>query len=166
MIPSKNRMSKHDLEEWRRTSTTATPSVVFYDEADLSVTNDINHESSDVHLDQSNHGFSFINLHWASFSTGLSSVLAPPPTVVARSPDSPLLTPGTSSPTRTRAPLRSFPPLPRLLSIFPRRGPPASTPSTASSRTLTPVHSVKAYNAAAAFSSAPRGSVSNLKVHF
>ena len=64
------------LEEWRRTSTTAAPPVVFHDEADLSVTNDIDHESSDVHLDQSNHGFSFINLHWASFSTGLFSVLA------------------------------------------------------------------------------------------
>ena len=33
-------------------------------------------ESSDVHLDQSNNGFSLINLHWASFSTGLPSVLA------------------------------------------------------------------------------------------
>ena len=39
------------------------------------MSDDINHESADVHLDQSNHGFSFINLHWASFSTGLSSVL-------------------------------------------------------------------------------------------
>ena len=42
---------------------------------DLSVSNEINHESADVHLDLSNYGFSFINLHWASFSTGLSSVL-------------------------------------------------------------------------------------------
>ena len=41
-----------------------------------SVSNEINHEFADVTLDQSNHGFSFINLHWASFSTGLSSVLA------------------------------------------------------------------------------------------
>ena len=48
----------------------------FQDEADLSVTNTVNSESSDVTLDQSNHGFSFINLHWVSFSTGLSSVLA------------------------------------------------------------------------------------------
>ena len=64
------------LEEWKRTSTTAAPPVVFHDKADLSISNDINHESSDVHLVQSNHGFSFINLHWASFSTGLSSVLA------------------------------------------------------------------------------------------
>ena len=49
--------------------------MVFQDDADLSVSNEINHESADVTLDQSNHGFSFINLHWASFSTGLSSVL-------------------------------------------------------------------------------------------
>ena len=48
----------------------------FQDEADLSVENNISNESADVTLDQSNHGFSFINLHWASFSTGLSSVLA------------------------------------------------------------------------------------------
>ena len=50
--------------------------MVFHDDADPSVSNEINHESADVTLDQSNHGFLFINLHWASFSTGLSSVLA------------------------------------------------------------------------------------------
>ena len=66
------------LAEWTRISptTAAPPPVVFHDEADLSVTNDVSHESSNVHLDQSNHGFSYINLHRASFSTGLSSVLA------------------------------------------------------------------------------------------
>ena len=69
------------IAEWKRTSTTTTvappaPPMVFEDDADLSVHNKVNQESSDVHLDQSNHGFSFINLHWASFCTGLSSVLA------------------------------------------------------------------------------------------
>ena len=67
------------LAEWERTSTSTTttaPPMEFHDEADLSVSNEINHEFADVTLDQSNHGFSFINLHWASFSTSLSSVLA------------------------------------------------------------------------------------------
>ena len=32
-------------------------------------------ESSEVSLDQSNNGFSLVNLHWASFSTGHSSVI-------------------------------------------------------------------------------------------
>ena len=258
------------LEEWNKASTTTAAPPVFHDEADLSVTNDVSHESSDVHLDQSNHGFSFINLHWASFSTGLSSVLAviislaliagfcyvrgrrqrqsrarhvellhtivhgvtkavstatyqqsgaypgpapsvqpaavhclplqttdlsssllsflpeappcipssathrahppyavsraaPPPMAAVRLPNSLPLTPATSSPTRTIAPLRSFP-LPS--NSFPRRGPPASTPSAVDSRTLTPAHSVQDYNTAAAFSSAPPGSVPNLKVRF
>ena len=67
------------LAEWKRTSSTTTiapPPVIFEDEANLSVQNEVTNESSDVHLDQSYHGFSFINLHWASLSTGLSSVLA------------------------------------------------------------------------------------------
>ena len=68
------------LAEWKKTSTTSTttiaPPVVFEDEADLSVTNNISNESKDASLDQSNHGFSFVNIQWASFSTGLSSVLA------------------------------------------------------------------------------------------
>ena len=67
------------FEERKRTFTTSTVAplpVAFKDEADLSVTIKISDESNDVHLDQSNHGFSFINLHWASFSTRLSSVLA------------------------------------------------------------------------------------------
>ena len=54
------------IEEWKRTSTPSTvalPPMAFKDKADLSVTNEISHESSDVHLDQSNHGFSFINLY-------------------------------------------------------------------------------------------------------
>ena len=68
------------VEEWLRTSTTTTttsaPPLVFEDEADLSVSNEIHQEFHDVSLDQSNHGFSFVNTHWASFSTDLSSVLA------------------------------------------------------------------------------------------
>ena len=53
-----------------------TAPLEFYDKADLSTDNDVSVPSSDVCLDQSNHGFSFFNLHWASFSAGLSSVLA------------------------------------------------------------------------------------------
>ena len=78
-VHDKIREQDERIAEWERTSTSTTtqaPPLVFHDEADLSVSNKINHESADVHLDQSNHGFSFINLHWASFSTGLSSVLA------------------------------------------------------------------------------------------
>ena len=77
-VHDKIREQDERLVEWERTSTftTQAPPLVFHDDADLSVSNEINHESADVHLDQSNNGFSFINLHWASFSTGLSSVLA------------------------------------------------------------------------------------------
>ena len=43
------------LTEWKRTSTTTTstvaPPLVFEDEADLSVTNNISNESNDVSLD-------------------------------------------------------------------------------------------------------------------
>ena len=46
------------------------------DDSNLAIDNSITNESSDVSLDQSNNGFSFVNIHWASFSTGLSSVLA------------------------------------------------------------------------------------------
>ena len=49
-------------------STTAASSIHLEDEADLSVENRVTNES--------NNGFSFVNIHWASFSTGLSSVLA------------------------------------------------------------------------------------------
>ena len=76
-VHDKIREQDERIAEWERTSTSTTqaPPLIFHDEADLSVSNEINHESADVTLDQSNHGFSFINLHWASFSTGLSSVL-------------------------------------------------------------------------------------------
>ena len=78
-IHEKIRKQDERIAEWHRTSTTSTTPALsqeFHDEADLSVENNSHVESADVTLDQSNHGFSFINLHWASFSTGLSSVLA------------------------------------------------------------------------------------------
>ena len=68
------------IAEWKHMSTistsTADPALPFEDEANLSVSNTVSHESHDVSLDKSNHGFSFDNVHWASFSSGLSSVLA------------------------------------------------------------------------------------------
>ena len=78
-VYNKIREQDERLAEWERTSTSTTtpaPPMEFHDKADLSVSNEVNHESADVTLDQSNHGFLFINLHWASFSTDLSSVLA------------------------------------------------------------------------------------------
>ena len=59
-----------------------------------------------------------------------------------------------------------FPSAPRPSSTFLSRGPQASTPSAASQRGPTPAHSVRAYNTAAAFSSAPPGYVAALKVYF
>ena len=46
------------------------------DKAELDLENNVSNKSSDISLDQSNHGFFLVNLHWASFSTGLSLVLA------------------------------------------------------------------------------------------
>ena len=75
-----NDMQERDKQDslcaFQRTSTTPTTAkpMVFEDDADLSVHNEVNHESNNVHLDQSNLAFSFINIHWASFSTGLSTV--------------------------------------------------------------------------------------------
>ena len=57
-------------------STTASPAIDMEDESSLAIDNSVTNESSDVALDQSNMGFSFVNIHWALFSTGLSSVLA------------------------------------------------------------------------------------------
>ena len=58
--------------------TTATESPVIHaqDDAEVNFETDITNSSADISLDQSNNGFSLVNLHWASFSTGLSSVLA------------------------------------------------------------------------------------------
>ena len=68
------------IEEWQRTSspstTTASPSIVIAKDADLSINTQITINSEETSIDQSNNGFSFIVIHWASFSTGLSSVLA------------------------------------------------------------------------------------------
>ena len=69
---------------------------------------------------------------------------APPPMVAARSPG---IRGPTCSPTKTRAPLKSYPPLPRPSSTFPSHGPQASTSSPVDRRGLTPAHSVRAYNA-------------------
>lgn len=44
------------------TTTTSAPPLEFHNEADLSTHNDVSVESSDSHLDQSNHGFSFVNI--------------------------------------------------------------------------------------------------------
>ena len=57
-------------------STTPSSAIEMADDSSLAIDNSISNESSDVSLDQSNNGFSFVNIHWASFSTGLSSVLA------------------------------------------------------------------------------------------
>ena len=57
-------------------SATESPAIHAKDEAEVSVESEVTNSSSDISLDQSNNGFSLVNLHWASFSTGLSSVLA------------------------------------------------------------------------------------------
>ena len=57
-------------------TTTPSPAIDMADESSLAFDNSVSSESNDVSLDQSNQGFSFVNIHWASFSTGLSSVLA------------------------------------------------------------------------------------------
>ena len=63
------------LAKQRRTTTVA-PVINVQDDAELSIESSVTNESSNILLDQSNYGFSLVNLHWASFSTGLSSVLA------------------------------------------------------------------------------------------
>ena len=50
--------------------------VVVADEADLSVHSDSESTHEEATIDQSVNGISFINLHWASISTGISSILA------------------------------------------------------------------------------------------
>ena len=56
--------------------TTNLPAINVQDDAELDFESNISNESSQVSLDQSNNGFSLINLHWASFSMKLSSVPA------------------------------------------------------------------------------------------
>ena len=50
--------------------------VVIADEADLSVNSASESTHEEATIDQSVNGISFINLHWASISTGISSILA------------------------------------------------------------------------------------------
>ena len=69
------RSAKRAEKKRLRTSTTPAPPMVIAEDADLSVNNHISQSSEETNIDQSNNGFSFINIHWASFYTGLSSVL-------------------------------------------------------------------------------------------
>ena len=57
-------------------SVTEAPTVHAQDDAEVVLDTEVTDSSSDISLDQSNNGFSLVNLHWGSFSTGLSSVLA------------------------------------------------------------------------------------------
>ena len=75
-IIKRYRMEKEVAEYLASSTSTPSPAINMEDEATLSIDNSSSHESHDVALDQSNNGFSFVNIHWASFSTGLSSVLA------------------------------------------------------------------------------------------
>ena len=55
---------------------TEPPTVHAQDDAEVTLDTEFTDSSDHISLDQSNNGFSLVNLHWASFSTGLSSVLA------------------------------------------------------------------------------------------
>ena len=57
-------------------ASTEAPTIHAEDKAEVSLDTEVTDSSSEISLDQSNNGFSLVNLHWASFSTGLSSVLA------------------------------------------------------------------------------------------
>ena len=70
----KEMLVKEYLAEQASSSTPA-PAIEMSDESSLHIESNESNESSDVSLDQSNNGFSLVNIHWASFSTGLSSVL-------------------------------------------------------------------------------------------
>ena len=70
----KEMLVKQYLAE-QATSLTPAPAINMSDESSLHIVSSESNESSDVSLDQSNHGFSLANVHCASFSTGLSSVL-------------------------------------------------------------------------------------------
>ena len=76
-IIKRYRMEQEVAEFLASSTSTPSPAIAMEDEATLSIDNSSSsNESHDVALDQSNNGFSFVNIHWASFSTGLSSVLA------------------------------------------------------------------------------------------
>ena len=55
---------------------TERPTIHAQDDAEVALDTEVTNSSSDISLDQSNNGFSLVNLHWAIFSMGLSSVLA------------------------------------------------------------------------------------------
>ena len=73
---NKQRLVEEYLKEHGQPIDGSSPPIHAQDEASVSVESDVTDSSEHTSLDQSNNGFSFINLHWASFSTGLSSVLA------------------------------------------------------------------------------------------
>ena len=75
-IIKRYRMEQEVAEFLASSTSTPSPAIAMEDKATLSIDNSSSNESHDVALDQSNNGFSFVNIHWASFSTGLSSVLA------------------------------------------------------------------------------------------
>lgn len=64
-----------DAEWATSTASPASPPLVFHEDTDHSV-NNVSVDSRDIHLDQSNYKFAFVDIHWASFNTGLSSILA------------------------------------------------------------------------------------------
>ena len=53
-------------------SVNESPTMHAQDDTEVVLDTEVNNSSSDISLN----GFSLVNLHWASFSTGLSSVLA------------------------------------------------------------------------------------------
>ena len=57
-------------------SVTERPTILAQDDAEVNLETEVSNSSSNISLDQSNNGISLVNLHWARFSTGLSSVLA------------------------------------------------------------------------------------------
>ena len=73
---NKQRLVKQYLQERGQPIDGSSPPIHAQDEASVYVESDVTNSSEHISLDQSNNGFSFINFHWASFSTGLSSVLA------------------------------------------------------------------------------------------
>ena len=72
----RNQQLEYLTKNGHSSSVTEAPTIHAQDDAEVSVENEISNDSSDISLDQSNNGFSLVNLHWASFRTDLSSVLA------------------------------------------------------------------------------------------
>ena len=74
----KQRLVEEYIKEHGQPSGDSTEAPVIHaeDDAEVALDTEVTDSSSEISLDQSNNGFSLVNLHWASFSTGLSSVLA------------------------------------------------------------------------------------------